>query len=358
MSKPQTQESEFEARREHAHHTLELINALKQRVEQLVERYYLHTDSSSENSVKLLSMLLEELREVAANTVASAARDIEESNRSLLPVISRDPNKLLLSAIDALNTADLEDFVLDNFSLEEYGSIREVYKKIRKAIQALKVKAKHTPEEIERLFSEAKNRYYTDNRQNLSNFRDDCDDRHDDREILNARYQDNRAVQIWLHNDKDVCKTISEMEQTGCVECELSDLFAYIVRTEILRELAKNPLAASNIVVPPTDEKVKSALEDVLPLIGSSRQWYCIYKPLVQVGKIVKGDFKGFEKLITQLLGKSYDINIRDLCSKMDVGSFNTCEVSKWNEDDAPVTGRNFTNYQTIATTFLELLTK
>ena len=53
-----TFEDEISQRRSRALHTIDLICTLRKRVEELVERYYQHTDSSSENSVKLLTLLL------------------------------------------------------------------------------------------------------------------------------------------------------------------------------------------------------------------------------------------------------------------------------------------------------------
>lgn len=369
MTTPLTQDEEFNARRRHAQQSADLINALKQRVSQLVERYYQHTAASSDNSVLLLDILLQEVQELAEKTVASVQQDLTERGQSLLPALRNDPCQLLLTAIEELSTADLEDYVLDHFPDDRYASIRQVYKLIRRAIKNLSVQARLTPDEVVQRFNALKEQYTLDHKQQLLYYREEChvhhdgqcDNQHNDRQCLNDRYRDNDAVQIWLRCDMDICRTIDEMTRLGYEENALSDLLAYIVRAEILHAIASeaSQLVTGQTSQVPSDETIKIALLKIMPLLNSSRQWYCIYKPLVQVGKILKGDFKGFEMLVTRLLGKRpYDINIRDLCSKMDVGSFNTCEISKWNEDDAPVTGRNFTNYQTIATTFLELLTK
>lgn len=369
MTKPLTQDEEFNARRRHAQQSADLINALKERVGQLVERYYQHTSASSDNSILLLDMLLKEVQELAEKTVVSVQQDLTERGQSLLPALRNDPYQLLLAAIEELSTADLEDYVLDNFSPEQYTSIREVYKAIRRAIKNLSVQARLTPDEVVERFNALKEQYALDHEQQLLYYREECDSQHDnrydnqhnDRQCLNDRYHDNNAVQIWLRCDMDICRTIDEMTRLGYEEKALSDLLAYIVRAEILHEIANetHQLVTGQTLQVPSDQKIKDALLQIMPLFNSSRQWYCIYKPLVQVGKIVKGDFKGFEMLITRLLGNyTYNINTRDLCSKMDVGSFNTCEVKEWKEDDAPVTGRNFTNYQSIALTFLELLTE
>ncbi len=369
MSNTPSQESEFEARRRHAQQSADLINALKERVSQLVERYYQHTSASSKNSVKLLDMLLQEVQELAKMAVASVQQDLTERGQSLLPALRNDPYQLLLSAIEELSTADLEDYVHDHFSAEQYETIHEVYKVIRRAIKNLCEQARLSADEVVHRFNALKEQYTLDHEQQLLYYREECDSHHDnqrdnqhnDRQCLNDRYHDNKAVQIWLRCDMDICRTIDEMTRLGYEEKELTDLFAYIVRAEILHEIANEArqLVTGQPSQVPSDEKVTSALKEVLPLLNSTRQWYCIYKPLVQVGKIVKGDFKGFEMLITRLLGKlPYPINTRDLCSKMDVGSFKTCDVSKWNEEDTPVTGRNFISYQSIALTFLEKLTE
>ena len=362
MSNPLTQESEFSERRKHALQSANLIQDLKQRVSQLVERYYQHTQSSSENSVKLLSMLLEELRELAAKAVASVARDIEDGGGSLLPALRNDPNQLLLSAIEELNTADLEDFVSENFCDEEYDSIREVYKIMRKTIKHLKRQAKLSPDEVTKKFSEGKERYCIDHEQSLAFFREECGNQKDDREMLNDRYQDNRAVQIWRNNDMNICQTISEMEKAGCEESELSDLFAYIVRMEILHEITNTTRCLSTTAAAsasPSDEKVKEALNGMLDRINCSRHWICIYRALVQVNIIKNGDYKAFESYIIKLIGKpKTPINLKDMTYKVDVDCFALNDIDDWSEEKSSVKGKTFKTYLDLAKDFLDKITQ
>ena len=104
----------------------------------------------------------------------------------------------------------------------------------------------------------------------------------------------------------------------------------------------------------PSDKQVKDALVDTLVDVKNSRLWYCIYKPLVQVGIIKKGDFYGFKKYITSLIGQTVpEINPKDLSSKIDNGSFRTKDIDQWDESDAPVDGKTFDYYKRLAEKFL-----
>lgn len=357
MSNPLSQESEFEARRRHAQQSADLIQTLKERVSQLVARYYEHTSASSENSILLLDILLKEVLELAEKTVESVARDLEARDQSLLPALRNNPCQLLLAAIEELSTADLEDYVLDNFSPQQYTTIREVYKVIRRAIKNLREQARLSPDEVVQRFNASKDRYALDHEQQLLYFRQECDNQRDDRQSLNDRYRDNTAVQIWLRNDMDICRTIDEMTRLGYEEKELSDLFAYIVRAEILHEIANEArqLITGQSTKIPTDAVVKAALLDVMVRINNSRHWYCIYKPLVQIGIIAKGDFLGFKRYVSSLIGTTNpEINPRDLSAKMDSGTFSKDPIEQWKPSStAPVNGTTFDYYKSLAQDFL-----
>ena len=357
MSNTPSQESEFEARRRHAQQSADLIQSLKERVSQLVERYYQHTSASSENSVLLLDMLLKEVLELAEKTVASVQQDLTERGQSLLPALRNNPSQLLLSAIEELSTADLEDYVLDNFSIQQFATIHEVYKVIRHAIKNLRQQARLSPDEVVQRFNALKEQYSLDHEQQLNYYREECDNQHDDRQCLNDKYRDNNAVQIWLRNDMDICRTIDEMMRLGYEEKELTGLFAYIVRAEILHEIANEArqLVSGQSTKVPTDAVVKAALLDVLVKINNSRHWYCIYKPLVQVGIIAKGDFCGFKRYITSLIGTTNpEINPRDLSAKIDSGTFSKDPIEQWKPSStAPVNGTTFDYYKSLAQEFL-----
>lgn len=365
MSNHLSQESEFEERRRHAQQSADLIQELKERVSQLVERYYQHTAASSENSVLLLDMLLKEVLELAEKTVASVQQDLTERGQSLLPALRNNPSQLLLAAIEELSTADLEDFVHDNFSPEQYETIHDVYKVIRRAIKNLREQARLSPDEVVQRFNALKEQYSLDHEQQLNYYREECDSHHDnqfdnqrnDRQCLNDKYRDNKAVQIWLRNDMDICRTIDEMTRLGYEEKELTGLFAYIVRAEILHEIANEArqLVTGQSTKVPTDAVVKAALLDVMVKINNSRHWYCIYKPLVQVGIIAKGDFLGFKRYVNSLIGSTNpEINPHDLSAKMDIDVFSKDPIEKWKPGPhAPVNGTTFDYYKSLAQDFL-----
>lgn len=315
-----TLEDEISQRRCRAQHTIDLICTLRKRVEQLVERYNQHTSSSSENSVKLLTLLLTELKENAEEAVASAAQNILESEGHLLPALCQDPGKLILSAIEQLRTSDLEDLVSENFSAQDYCSIHDVYRVIRRAVKNLKTQVALSPDEVMKHFTEGKSRYRIDHELSLSLFREDCDNHKEDRKCLDEQYLSNRAVQIWLRNDMNVCKTICEMDQMGCEESELSGLFAYIVRVEILHEIAKE--AKGLIAVPCVQASVpaSSAHPDPIAALISYLQPLQLY-----INPLLKAQASD---ILTQLLSDS-DVAGWIFSGKGHKGDFNKTKVFK-----------------------------
>ena len=104
-----------------------------------------------------------------------------------------------------------------------------------------------------------------------------------------------------------------------------------------------------------TDESVRKAVAQVLADIKVSRLWFCVYRVLVDVGYLQKGQYEGLKLCMDALFpGNDFDIHPRDL-SRIDVGSFSK-SLQLWNENNAPVTGKRFRDYQRLAHDLYALL--
>jgi len=104
-----------------------------------------------------------------------------------------------------------------------------------------------------------------------------------------------------------------------------------------------------------SDEDVCDAIMEVLPMLTVKRHWYSIYRALVDVDYLRRGDYDGFKSKMDEWFPNcEYQVDVKDL-SRMAVFSFDK-RVSFWDEKSAPVTGRRFQEYKNIATRLLELL--
>ena len=107
--------------------------------------------------------------------------------------------------------------------------------------------------------------------------------------------------------------------------------------------------------VAPSDEKLKRAIAKVAKQMPSSRHWFCVYRVMVDKDMLPDGDFYGLrEKMNLLFPDNDFNINPRDL-QRLDVCSFHK-KVHFWDEHDAPVQGKRFYEYLTIANMFKDML--
>ena len=106
---------------------------------------------------------------------------------------------------------------------------------------------------------------------------------------------------------------------------------------------------------PITETMIARALKAVMPMIQNNRQWFSIYRVLVDRKRIQKGDYVGFVSLIQDILGEEApNITIDDL-RRMSVMCFNKPFVM-WTPENAPVKDKRFFVYLDIAKSFNKAL--
>ena len=105
-----------------------------------------------------------------------------------------------------------------------------------------------------------------------------------------------------------------------------------------------------------TREQAAEAIREVAPTVQVGRQWYAVYRPMVQRGVIAGEDYDGFVCLVKEAVPEHKSLPTVRQLQRVAVGSF-TKSVTMWREDNAPVQGKRFKDYVSIAKMTLKILT-
>ena len=94
--------------------------------------------------------------------------------------------------------------------------------------------------------------------------------------------------------------------------------------------------------------QVEEAVMAVAPHVENGRQWYAVYRKLVDRKAVGKDDYSGFVKMVTGLVPEHGHLPVERELRRMAVQSF-AKPVALWEPDDAPVSGGRFYDYLRIA---------
>lgn len=104
-----------------------------------------------------------------------------------------------------------------------------------------------------------------------------------------------------------------------------------------------------------TNDMISEAIKSVASLVTNSRQWYAVYRAMIDAGVYEKNDYSSFcEKVEEEVPNNQYKPK-RDELIRMVQRSFRR-PVKLWSEDDAPVTGKRFYDYQSIGYKIYDML--
>ena len=104
-----------------------------------------------------------------------------------------------------------------------------------------------------------------------------------------------------------------------------------------------------------TAAQVAMAVTKVAPMVLAGRQWYAVYRKLVDLCWLVKDDYEGFCRQIAAAVPQHKHLPKEIEMQRMAVMSFDKAVVL-WDEDNAPVKGKRFRDYLAIANKLGELL--
>ena len=106
---------------------------------------------------------------------------------------------------------------------------------------------------------------------------------------------------------------------------------------------------------PPTDEEVDDVLRTVAPEVQNGRQWYAVYRAMVDYQVQAEQHYVTFCERVRRAVPDHRYLPVAKEIGRMATQSFRK-RVALWRADDAPVGERCFTQYLRIAQLTIELL--
>lgn len=116
------------------------------------------------------------------------------------------------------------------------------------------------------------------------------------------------------------------------------------VRAEELREAEERDTS---------DVPVEEVVRRVAPMVAMGRQWYAVYRALVDKHGWGKYDVQGFVEMVARAVPEHEHLPSSKELNRMMVDSFARA-VALWDEHEAPVTGERFKAYLRIARATME----
>lgn len=97
-----------------------------------------------------------------------------------------------------------------------------------------------------------------------------------------------------------------------------------------------------------TPQRIESAIIGVAGMVKHARQWYAVYRSMVDQGALGEGEYSDFCDKIVSLLPDHGHLPTASELRRMCVQSFRK-PVALWERGDAPVSGQRFDDYLRIA---------
>ena len=104
-----------------------------------------------------------------------------------------------------------------------------------------------------------------------------------------------------------------------------------------------------------TEEKVDKFIIQIGGEVKHARQWYAVFRAMVDYGVADESGVGDFCERVKRLLPEHGHLPVRGEVQRMAVQSFSKC-VSMWNEENAPVSGYRYRDYLSIALAMGRLL--
>ncbi|MBQ7461985.1 MAG: hypothetical protein IJS63_06980 [Bacteroidaceae bacterium] len=101
--------------------------------------------------------------------------------------------------------------------------------------------------------------------------------------------------------------------------------------------------------------RISQAIREIAPTITVARQWYAVFKVMMDLDVVKMWDYDGFCSMIKEELPDGQHLPSRLELQRMAVGCF-AKSVVFWTESDAPVKGKRFDAYKSLALKTKELL--
>lgn len=117
---------------------------------------------------------------------------------------------------------------------------------------------------------------------------------------------------------------------------------------------AKRELTEQPVITP---EMAKWAIVQIAPMVKNGRQWFAVFRALVDKKVFGKSDYEEFCQLVWRTVPDHEHLPVADEMRRLAVQSF-AKPIVLWDKNDAPVTGKRFENYKCIGEKMLVLLSE
>lgn len=153
---------------------------------------------------------------------------------------------------------------------------------------------------------------------------------------------------ILLTEDMEPC-TMGKVVQVIKVSPRMN--YSEIMR--IIREVRDE----TEVKKPVTPQRVEEVIRSMGDRVNQVRQWFAVFRAMVDAEVLTDDGYDAFVEKVTALLPGHPRLPVAPELRRMAVQSFRK-PVSRWNGDDAPVSGYRFEAYLRIAKETERLLTK
>jgi hypothetical protein len=116
---------------------------------------------------------------------------------------------------------------------------------------------------------------------------------------------------------------------------------------EMMR-IMKQVRRRGEVTTPPSTRTVRSALMHIAPRVANGRQWFAVYRALVDTAALCEGDYQTLVDMIRETLPEHPHQPVASELRRMSVQSFRK-PLPLWQRHDAPVQGSRFDEYYGIA---------
>lgn len=118
---------------------------------------------------------------------------------------------------------------------------------------------------------------------------------------------------------------------------------------------AKSRMMTESMAI--TDERIEQIIREMGDVVKQGRQWYAVYRAMVDKGVLENGDYGFFCDKIIRVLPQHEHLPVASELRRLAVQSFRK-PVALWNRNDAPVTNYRYDAYMRLATLTAEKLRK
>ncbi|MBQ2122831.1 MAG: hypothetical protein II200_02425 [Bacteroidaceae bacterium] len=168
-------------------------------------------------------------------------------------------------------------------------------------------------------------------------------------------FRDERG-DVWLlpRNEKYLPIHLTEDMNVRIIG-KVKELRRVVTHTSTAEMLKIMKRAERQEVMPPSERAVRSAIIRIAERVKNRRQWFAVYRALVDKESSFAADYSSFVELVEDTVPEHPYLPTTDQLQRMNIQSFRK-RLSLWDRNDAPVQGARFDEYYTIAMEMMRMI--